>query len=260
MVFNVSQSTIPSNIFYPAPAGANGSFNSNFLSNNTAMMGAVTASKGIISAWIKPNQDNAFLGIFTAQTSSGSDGFTLSRDNNKFYFSTWKNSFAISYQLETANTYPITSYPKFVNVIVAWNTNFSSGNKLGNIIVNGVNDTVVTSDAFGAWSLDYTSVNRWRAFNVPNTIVSTPGSGALSQIYCYPNQYLALTNLANCRKFISGTNRPQFLGLNGAAPLSSQPLVFLNGVGAAFNVNSGSGGNFTTTGTLTTPSTTPSAP
>lgn len=103
--------------------------------------------------------------------------------------------------------------------------------------------------------------------SLPDTVVfvepfisSYPGS--LSEVYLKLNTTLDISLLSNRRKFISATKRPVFLGINGSLPLNSIPDVYLKGNGSVFNVNSGSIGDLTITGTgtLTTPTTTPSAP
>lgn len=84
-------------------------------------------------------------------------------------------------------------------------------------------------------------------------------SGDLAELFLDIG-YMDLSVTANRRKFISATKRPVFLGSTGGLPNNGTPIIYLKGSGTGFNINSGSLGNFTTTGTLTTPATTPSAP
>lgn len=84
-------------------------------------------------------------------------------------------------------------------------------------------------------------------------------NGSLAEVFLHTGTYYNLnTTPSLVRRFCSPSRRPIFLGTDGSKPLGVQPEIYFKGTGTGFNVNSGSAGNFTTTGTLTTPSTTPS--
>ena len=82
----------------------------------------------------------------------------------------------------------------------------------------------------------------------------------ISEFYLTTNVYPDLALKSVQRKFISAHRRPVFLGSTGAKPTGTQAEIYLKGSGTGFNINSGSGGDFTTTGALTAPTTTPSIP
>lgn len=71
-----------------------------------------------------------------------------------------------------------------------------------------------------------------------------------------------ITVKANRRKFISANGKPVFLGTDGSKPTGTPPIVFLsqqrNDTPNTFNINRGTGGDFTITGTLTESTTSPS--
>lgn len=83
---------------------------------------------------------------------------------------------------------------------------------------------------------------------------TTGGGGKLAayvaDFYLAFGQYLDLSSSANRAKFRSG-GRPVYLGADGSKPTGTAPSIFLSGQANAFATNKGTGGGFTTTGTLT---------
>lgn len=75
--------------------------------------------------------------------------------------------------------------------------------------------------------------------------------GCLSEVYFAPGQYMDITNATNRAKF------NQYLGNDGSIPTGVAPLVYLKNDYLTYGTNSGTGGNFTVTGTLTAASTRP---
>lgn len=58
--------------------------------------------------------------------------------------------------------------------------------------------------------------------------------------------------LDSVSSFYKAPAQPQNLGSDGSTPTGSQPVFYLKGSGNAFNVNSGTGGNYVTIGSLDT--------
>lgn len=114
--------------------------------------------------------------------------------------------------------------------------------------------TTATND-----TINYTEGN----YGVGASITATlKVNGCLAEIYFAPGQYLDFSLEYNRRKFISSTGKPVHLGITGATPTGTAPLVYMhldNGEAVAnFATNRGTGGNFTITGTLDTASSSPS--
>lgn len=63
---------------------------------------------------------------------------------------------------------------------------------------------------------------------------------------------------ATRRKFISAAGKPVHLGEDGMRPTGTAPVVFMSGNASQFATNRGTGGAFTTSGTLTNAATSPS--
>jgi hypothetical protein len=60
------------------------------------------------------------------------------------------------------------------------------------------------------------------------------------------------------RKLIDASGKPVDLGSDGSIPTGTAPSVFLSGNASSFSTNKGTGGAFTTTGTLTDATSSPS--
>ena len=83
-------------------------------------------------------------------------------------------------------------------------------------------------------------------------------TGCLADLYFNFAEHIDLSVEANRRKFISATGKPVDLGSDGSTPTGTAPIIFLNGDNTNFEVNAGSGGNFSISGTLTACSDSPS--
>lgn len=120
-------------------------------------------------------------------------------------------------------------------VQLAWNTNFSAGNKLAHIRIDGVVDTSLSiNDGSAAFDIDYTAGD-WFIGS------STAGgsellAGDLARFWFAP-QYVDFSAVD--------------IGINGEIPPGVTAVVDLNGPAAGYATNLGTGGNFTVTGTLT---------
>jgi hypothetical protein len=247
-MFNPSSPfNISSSIFYPVGAGGfDGS--ATYLSFPTAGItgGSFTSS---FSGWVNfAAGDGTLMEIFDANIATS--GIKITRNSsNKIAVHIFDN--ASSFDFSSVNSYTTSS--GWVHIAASWNSNFSAGNKLSHLYINGVSDKNVTSDASAAFQAQVIGVN----FGVGAT--PSGGSllnGSLSQIIFGATQFVDLSVLANLRKFISATRRPiKFTGF-----ASGITDIYLNGANSNFNINSGTIGNLTTHGTLGTPSTTPSAP
>lgn len=82
-------------------------------------------------------------------------------------------------------------------------------------------------------------------------------NGDMAQFYFESDVYIDLSVAANRAKFISPTGRPVNMGPNGTVPTGSRPDFFLDGALAGWATNKGTGGGFTTVGTLTEAATRP---
>lgn len=89
--------------------------------------------------------------------------------------------------------------------------------------------------------------------------IDTPFTGDVADLWIAPGQFIDFSVTENRRKFISASNKPVNLGVNGATPTGTAPVIFFSGDASSFGQpNLGSGGAFSHTGSLTDASTSPS--
>lgn len=233
-------------VFYPAQASQFAATSQIALS----VSGVGTTSQLLVSFWFKTaSGSNQYI-----ICGNGSAQFVIGMNPNVYIF---LGNGSGSIQALTAATFNDNAWH---HCLVSSDTNFSSGSRKLKMYIDNVDVTNIVTDTGSAFSLNY-------QLSLPLNISGTttpfllPFAGGVSEVFFFPGVYLDLTILANRRKFITASRRPAFLGTNGKLPTGNQPLTYLKGSGSAFNVNSGSDGNFTVAhGSLTTPTTTPSNP
>lgn len=235
----------PSSVFYPAKsAGFNGTNTALFKAQDVFTSTSPVAS---FAGWFKTSGgDGTNMQIFAAESTTFG-GVNIIRDSNNKIVVTLSNSSggAKLFSFSSVNTY--TTSNGWINILVSWNTNLSAGNKISNLIINGVSDKTVVTDASVAFKV-YTLGS---AFAVGASNAATQYmNGAMAEVSFSGSQFVDFSLLSSIRLFLTATKRPQ--------PNNTLTDIYLKGSGTGFNINSGNIGNFTTTGTLTTPSTTPS--
>lgn len=82
-------------------------------------------------------------------------------------------------------------------------------------------------------------------------------AGDMAEVW-FAGQQVDMAYAAAGGSFIDAGGKPKDLGPTGAVPTGVAPEVFLSGNATSFGTNKGTGGAFTTTGTLTNASTSPS--
>jgi len=144
---------------------------------------------------------------------------------------------------------------------ISWNTNFSAGNKVVKLAVDGVAEAMPPlADGDPAFNPDYTPNN----YSVSGTGGSAPFiNGALAEFYFNFATYLDITQASNNQKFRDVNGFPVDLGATGSTPTGTAPGLFLRvAAGAAastFATNVTGNGNMTVAaGALTLSSTSPS--
>jgi hypothetical protein len=217
------------------------------------MTGAPTTSKGIVSFWYKNGASSGDIQTFFG-TQNG--GFTIQRgSDNKLFFEVLSTSTSFTFNMTTSSTYTSNAWR---HVLISWDTNFSAGNKLGSIYVNGSLQTVATTDSVAAFSTNFDADSTWKRWNVAN---NNAGTEPIKSCFCEPyvnlGQWLDFSVEANLRKFYKSTGKPADLGLTGSVPTLTQPQIYLPNGYATINTNAGSGGNLTVNGTLSACATTP---
>ncbi len=261
MTFNAIQPSVaPASVFYPVGAATfNGS--TTYLSR---LVSELNIHAGTFSCWFKLiGGDSTNISIFSAYLGSfpNAGHFNILRDSSNKITVTMVSGggSALTFTYQSVTSY--TAGGGWMHLMTSWNGNFSAGSKIANLYINGISDLTITSDASAAFSTISNSMEHSVGIDIPNGSVGTQFfNGSLAEFYMAPINFIDLSLLSNRRKFLTATKRPAFLGVNGSLPTGSQPSIYLKGSGTGFNVESGSVSNYTTTGALTTPTTTPSSP
>lgn len=135
---------------------------------------------------------------------------------------------------------------------------WDNGNILGSVYIDDVKKVTISSGS----GLDTVGIPG--DFNIGVDAAKSGSNrydGDLAEFYYNDHSsFVDMDIKANRRKFITSSARPVDLGSDGSTPTGAAPEVFLKGNGSGFNVNSGTGGNFTITGSLGTPTDSPSNP
>lgn len=115
-----------------------------------------------------------------------------------------------------------------------------------------IDDTVVLNSSPGPMALDAGTVATafiGAAFEFSS--VSYFCAASVSELWYDINDIGDLTVAANRRKFITASGAPAALGANGQGPNGTPPLIYQKNPAGTYGVNSGTGGNLTVSGTLT---------
>lgn len=209
------------------------------LSRSTALTGASTSDSGTLSFWFKPT------GLINSTT-------TIFRVGSDLYLSRIQSddSNASRRGVLSISSTPVFYYGSFAlasntwtHCLVSWRTSGS------NVLQAYFNDTVNTPQSLtlATGTINYAAT--------PAELGATPTgapflAGDMAEFWFNPT-YVDLSVADNRRKFITADGSPAFLGRTGQRPIGASPLIYLKGPASAWGTNSGTGGNFTVTGTFT---------
>lgn len=212
-----------------------------YMTRGAGLTGAVDGKKGIFSCWVK--------------ISGGANNYRMILDtpsDKVIIYLTNANKFIVRaldptavttlIQLTTINTYSVGA--AWHHVLASWDLATAGARHL---YITDVSDMSV--DVFANNTIDYT-VSEW-AIGVYNDLSSYKWNGCLSELYFNTVDYLDFSVVANRRKFIDASGAPVSLGADGSTPTGTVPIIYLNNTYNFFDINRGSGGNFTITGALT---------
>lgn len=234
-------------IFYPVNASTfpgsafiiNSSVTLTKYSKGTCSFWYITSGAGNAAQLINLyNSGNSSPGVFLALNSANTIQCSLGAASNTIYYTFTSNISLSPYENN-----------KWHNFIVSWDYTIPKFQ----LYIDGQPITLTQTSHSTTSTADANTI-----FVEPR--VSGSNISSISEYWLLTNVSLDISSLSNIRRFFSATNRPQFLGSNGSIPTNTQAEIYLKGSGTGFNVNSGSAGNLTTTGTLTTPTTTPASP
>lgn len=220
------------------------------MARGAGLTGAADSKRGILSCWVRLDGGNGVTQFLVDNTSSR---FLFARAGTSVITLQGQNAAGSTIlNLTTTGTY--TAGATWMNLLSSWDLATAGASSLYVNDVSDKNAVTFTDD-----TIDYTVAN-WYVGIGASTVDRL--NGCLAELYFAPGQYLDFSLVANRRKYISASGKPVHLGLTGALPTGTAPLVYqhLNDAEAVANfaTNRGTGGDFTITGTLDTGSTSPS--
>lgn len=156
-----------------------------------------------------------------------------------------------------AVTTPNISLPTgWLNFLASWEIDAGQNFKTFHVYINDTIALDSVSDDVNESTIAYNTLNHWMVGEYFDGTFKL--NGGLADLYFAPGQFLDFSVQANRRKFIDAAGKPVSLGADGSTPTGSTPAIYLKGDHTNFEVNSGTGGNFTVTGALTAAPTSPS--
>ena len=223
-----------------------------WLARSSALSGVSDSKAGVASLWFNLHGGDgtrqSFFGVSNVTGQVARFGIQRENTNKLRIFAT--NTAGSVGRLNIASNTSYTAASGWKHILASWDVATATAQ----LYVSDVNDlaagATTTDDV-----LDYTETY--------NT-VGASYSGAervnsdLADLYVCFGAFLDLSVETNRRKFISASGKPVPLGADGSLPLGAQPDIFFSGGASAFATNLGSGGAFSTTGTLTDAATSPS--
>lgn len=219
-----------------------------YMLRGAGFTGAADSFTGIFSAWIRLDASNANKYIF----GNTGDKCALYFDSSGRININLTGIVSGDFGFRTVNTF--TTSATWINVLAAWDTALSAGNKISHLYISSSSDKTVAYDTDPIFLVDYTVADNAVG---SNAAAANKFNGCMSEVYFAPGQYLDLSVQANREKFILA-GKPVSLGADGSTPTGTAPILYLKNPAASFGTNSGTGGNMTITGTLDVASTSPS--
>lgn len=216
-----------------------------YLTRGAGFTGAADSKTGIYSAWLRLDGGNG--ADLTLVQGTGSFVRFFRASTGVFTFNCFSSGATQLLGMSSSTTYAASS--SWINILAAWNV----GSGVAQMYVNDV-DVRAGSPTVVDGSIDYTLAN-WGICG--EVTAGLKMNGAICEVYFAPGQYLDISSAANRQKFIY-LGKPADLGSDGSTPTGTAPILYLKNAYDTFNVNSGTGGNLTLTGTLTASATSPS--
>ena len=171
----------------------------------------------------------------------------------------WNNSSqSKSLTIDTPDgTYPSDS--AWHHIFISYDTNFSAGQKKGNIYLDGVSvlNHAATVDNDTAFTIEWSEVFGGTDPGWSFMDLSTHFPILAADVWIATGQYLdPVTNISKFRN--PSTGKPVDLGPTGLLPTGVAPSIFLTGDATSFQTNKGTAGQPVLTGTIANASSSPS--
>lgn len=214
--------------------------NSPDVTKSGAFTGAVNSAKGIISFWFRLDGSDANELTILRIPSTTYVAFEVSRTVGNKIKINGKNTSGGTSLLDVTSNSTFLAGISWHHVICAWDLSTSALQ----LYIDNASDVASVSLSVG----DIGYASSITTMQIGNG--AAVYDGCLAELYFAPDQYLDISVAANREKWISSAGSYQFLGNNGSLPTGTAPIMYMKNPFDTYGVNSGSGGDFTVTGTL----------
>lgn len=204
--------------------------------NNASVTGLSNTKQGTISFWFRNDGTNPLAYI---EVNNG-NGITVKlNSSNQLQIVGANSGLSTILDMHTTAVFGVSS--TWYNCLASWDLNAGTLN----LYINNSSDKTVI-----------TNTNDILAYS-GGTVIAFQNKCAIAEIW-FDNSYLDLSNATNRAKFIDASGFPVNLGSSGQTPTGSSPKIYMKSAASVAGTNSGTGGDFTVTGTLAIASSSPS--
>lgn len=219
---------------------------SSYFNRTTDLTGIVNGKTGTFSAWIKMNGgDGTIQSIVCSNDALADAHFVIFRNASNKIEVKARNTLG-SAILEVESTIDVEADGSFHHVLIA----FDLAASYVRIYIDDANATGVPSTLTDD-TIAYADGNFYVASDsVPDEYLNAD----IAELW-FDTSFIDVGVTANRRKFINVDGGPKYLSTDGSIPLGGEPLVYCailpeQSAGADFVLNRGTGGGFTSFGTI----------
>jgi hypothetical protein len=199
-----------------------------------ALTGIVDSKVGTLSVWFNPKGHLTTGQIIIDSNYGSATPVSLGIDASRINLSCANAANTPILQLWTANPHLTAGWK---HILASWDLSVPTAK----IYITDVDDTTTPTLTNDLIPYATATAQQWW-----NTDPGAPMDMDLADLWLDTNTFIDLTVTANRRKFISAAQAPVNLGVAGATPTGSSPMIFFTGNNgaAAWATNLGTGGAF----------------
>ncbi len=213
---------------------------------NAAMTGISDGKKGVFSCWFNiTGSSGTLIPIFVIFASGSARLYVIRSSWNKIAVYGASTVPSTNLYLETTSSYTTSGWH---HLLASWD--LSTG--FGKIYIDRVDKTSASPTLTNS-NIDYTGTT-----NHVGRYLTSIGYISIQELYFNSAESLDITSSAVRAKFVDSSNKPVSLGATGNLPTGTAPIVYLKAAYDSFETNSGTGGDYTVSGTLADAGSSPS--
>jgi len=222
-----------------------------WLTRGADLTGNADGKKVLISIWFRVDgSDGSGLVLYSQDEAAGDDNVVTRRASNDRFRTIFRDTGGvIEQQFQTTPTYPASA--TWHHAMISFDLSVPECD----IRVDDLKPALATNTCNDD-TIDFTQPDH--IIGALTAAGSSKFDGCLSEVYINLAEFMNLDLTVNRRNFIGADLKPVDLGRDGRLPTGTVPIIYLNGNFSNFQVNQGSGGDFTVNGALEACSTSPS--